>query len=110
MKNFKDLHCASPSKGEKPINTEVATSYLAALHPAWAQDSGSNSLLRILRFPTYYQTIAFSSAVAWMTHEQNHHPDLEVGYNRCVIRYTTHGLGGLSENDFICAAKVDSLL
>ena len=53
--------------------------------------------------------MAFVNAIAFMAHFENHHPDLEVGYNRCKVLYTTHAIGGLSENDFICAAKVDKL-
>jgi 4a-hydroxytetrahydrobiopterin dehydratase len=54
--------------------------------------------------------MAFVNAVAWIAHRENHHPDLEVGYNSCRVSYTTHAIGGLSENDFICAAKVEALL
>jgi len=54
--------------------------------------------------------MAFVNAIAWMAHQEDHHPDLEVSYNFCRVRYTTHAIGGLSENDFICAAKVDALL
>jgi 4a-hydroxytetrahydrobiopterin dehydratase len=48
--------------------------------------------------------------VAWIAHREDHHPDLEVGYNRCTVRFSTHSVGGLSENDFISAAKIDTLL
>ena len=61
------------------------------------------------QFKNYYQTIAFVNAVAWISHREDHHPDLTVGYNNCRVEYTTHAIGGLSENDFICAAKVDTL-
>ena len=54
--------------------------------------------------------MGFVNAVAWIANQEGHHPDLEVGYNHCLVRYTTHAIGGLSENDFICAAKVDKLL
>ena len=60
-------------------------------------------------FKNYYQTIAFVNAVAWLSHREDHHPDLTVGYNKCRVEYSTHAIGGLSENDFICAAKVDAL-
>jgi 4a-hydroxytetrahydrobiopterin dehydratase len=49
------------------------------------------------------------NATAWISHREDHHPDLEVGYRQCRIRYSTHAIGGLSENDFICAAKIDAL-
>lgn len=62
------------------------------------------------QFKNYYQTIAFVNAIAWISHREDHHPDLEVGYNKCRVEYMTHAIGGLSENDFICAAKIDALL
>ncbi|GMT42219.1 MAG: putative pterin-4-alpha-carbinolamine dehydratase [bacterium] len=61
-------------------------------------------------FKDHYETIAFVNAVAWISHAQGHHPDMLVGYNGCKIRYSTHSIGGMSENDFICAARVNSLL
>lgn len=61
-------------------------------------------------FKDFYQTMAFVNAVAWISHRENHHPDLSVSYRRCRLEYSTHAISGLSENDFICAAKVDALL
>jgi 4a-hydroxytetrahydrobiopterin dehydratase len=61
------------------------------------------------RFKDYYQTIAFVNMVAWISHHEDHHPELVVNYNSCHVEYTTHSIHGLSENDFICAAKVDAL-
>jgi 4a-hydroxytetrahydrobiopterin dehydratase len=60
-------------------------------------------------FKNYYQTMAFVNATAWISHREDHHPDLKVGYNQCRVEYSTHAIGGLSENDFICAAKLDQL-
>ena len=67
-------------------------------------------IAREFRFKDFHQTMAFVNAVAWVSHREDHHPDLEVGYNRCRVRYSTHAVGGLSENDFICAAKVNELV
>ena len=67
-------------------------------------------LTKSYRFGDHYQTIAFVNAVAWISHREDHHPLLTVGYDRCTIAYSTHSIGGLSENDFICAAKVDHLV
>ncbi|MBI2961625.1 MAG: 4a-hydroxytetrahydrobiopterin dehydratase [Betaproteobacteria bacterium] len=53
--------------------------------------------------------LAFVNAVAWISHREDHHPSLVVGYNSARVEYWTHAIGGLSENDFICAAKVDAL-
>lgn len=90
--------------------------------PALTQDEAKNMLLQLdgwelkdnvisktFAFKNYYQVIAFVNAVAWMTHREDHHPDMSAGYNQCRVEYSTHAIGGLSENDFICAAKVDAL-
>lgn len=61
------------------------------------------------RFKDYYQTMAFVNAVAWLSHREDHHPELSVSYKECQVEYTTHIIHGLSENDFICAAKVEAL-
>lgn len=61
------------------------------------------------RFKNYYQTIAFVNAIAWLSHREDHHPGLGVSYNECRVEYTTHAIHGLSENDFICASKVEAL-
>ena len=69
-----------------------------------------SEITKTFTFKNYYETVAFVNAIAWISHHEDHHPDLEVGHNRCRVRYSTHAIGGLSENDFICAAKVDALL
>ena len=69
--------------------------------------SALGSISRTFRFDDYHRTLAFVNAVAWIAHREDHHPDLEVGYDRCRVRYATHDVGGLSENDFILAAKFD---
>ena len=66
-------------------------------------------LIKVYPFTNYYQTMAFVNALAWISHREDHHPDLLVAYNKCRVEYTTHAIGGLSENDFICAAKCDAL-
>ncbi len=75
----------------------------------WEVVEDGAALTRTYRFPDYYRTMAFVNALAWIAHEQDHHPDLGVHYDRCVVRFSTHDVGGLSENDFICAAKADAL-
>jgi 4a-hydroxytetrahydrobiopterin dehydratase len=102
------LHCA-PANDALP---DAEAARLAALLPAWKLDNGK--LVRSFGFADYYKTLAFVNALAYIAHEQDHHPELTVTYNRCAVRYDTHsvnnGKGGLSVNDFICAAKVDALV
>ena len=73
----------------------------------WVVDSGA--LTKVYHFKNYYETLAFVNALAYIAHREDHHPDLRVGYNRCEVRYNTHSVNGISENDFISAAKADAL-
>ena len=76
--------------------------------PGWTLEGGA--IQKRYDFPDYHRTMAFVNALAWVAHVEDHHPDLLVSYNRCTVRFNTHSVGGLSINDFICAAKVDALL
>ena len=78
--------------------------------PGWALSDSASEITRTWKFGNYYETLAFVNALAWIAHAEDHHPDLALGYNRCTVRFNTHSVGGISINDFICAAKVDALL
>lgn len=99
--------CQPCEGGVPPLSDDRVRQALADL-PGW--ELKGKAIEKTYRFKDYYETMAFVNATAWISHAENHHPDLEVGYNRCVVRYTTHAIGGLSENDLICAAKVQSLI
>ena len=75
--------------------------------PGWSLHDGA--IEKRYDFADFHRTMAFVNAAAWVAHVEDHHPDLLVGYNRCTVRYSTHSVGGLSINDFICAAKLDAL-
>ena len=102
--------CKPCEGGVSPLDAEQANSLLSELHKDWSIDSAGKEISRTYSFKNYYQTMAFVNALAWVAHAEDHHPDIEVGYSRCHVRYSTHAIGGLSENDFICAAKIDALL
>jgi 4a-hydroxytetrahydrobiopterin dehydratase len=87
---------------------DADTGRLLAELPGWAIERGL--LVKSFGFGNYHETMAFVNAVAWIAHREDHHPDLAVGYNRCRVEWSTHSVGGLSENDFICAARVEALL
>ena len=99
--------CVPCEGGTPPLPEEEVAELLARLE-GWTREG--EAIAKGYEFKNYGQTMAFVNAVAWVAMRQGHHPDLEVGYNRCRVRFTTHAIGGLSENDFICAAKVDALL
>jgi 4a-hydroxytetrahydrobiopterin dehydratase len=95
----------------KPSVTKLAAADAQALLaelPGWALERGL--LAKTFGFANYHETMAFVNAAAWIAHREDHHPDLVVGYNRCRVEWSTHSVGGLSENDFICAARVEALL
>ncbi len=92
--------------GVSPLGPEQVERLLQQLD-GW--ELSGDTIQKTYRFKDYHQTIAFVNATAWVSHREGHHPDLDVGYEHCSIRYTTHAIGGLSENDFICAAKIDRL-
>jgi 4a-hydroxytetrahydrobiopterin dehydratase len=98
--------CKPCEGGVSPLAPDAAAMLLGQLK-GWTRDGGV--ITKSYDFQNYYQTMAFVNAVAWMAHREDHHPDMTVGYRCCRVAYTTHAIGGLSENDFICAAKVDAL-
>lgn len=91
----------------EPLDTQHAASLLQQLQPDWQISSDGKYLERRFRFGNYHETLAFINAIAQVAHKQDHHPDICFGYKHCDIRYSTHSVGGLSLNDFICAAKID---
>src|SRR2546423_11675479 len=95
------------ASGTPALDSTTVADYLKSIDN-WSYGSGQVS--KTFSFKNYHETMAFVNAVAWVAHQQDHHPDMEVGYNKCMVRYSTHSVGGLSENDFICAAKVDQLM
>jgi 4a-hydroxytetrahydrobiopterin dehydratase len=99
---------AHPIKPGTPALGADKISEMSGALPGWVVKDGA--LGKTFNFKNYYETIAFVNAIAWVAHHEDHHPDLEVGYNRCKVTYSTHSVGGLSENDFICAAKVERLM
>jgi 4a-hydroxytetrahydrobiopterin dehydratase len=91
------------------MTLEDARKALATLNAEWTLDSQGRALKRDYRFVNFLRCMSFVNAIAHIANLEDHHPDLEIGYDYCRITYTTHAISGLSENDFICAAKIDRL-
>ncbi len=100
--------CVPCEGGVAPMDADAARDMLGQLND-WELDESGKEISRSYKFKNYYQTMAFVNALAWIAHQADHHPDLQVGYNRVQVRFSTHSIGGLSQNDFICAAKIDAL-
>lgn len=96
-----------PCEGEIPPLGDAEIAEMMRQLDGWSRNG--QVIAKTWRFKNYYETMAFVNASAWISHREDHHPDLQVGYNQCTASYTTHAIGGLSENDFVCAAKLDAL-
>ncbi len=94
-------------EGAQPMNEAVVHDHLAQVS-GWHLNQGA--IEKTYSFKNYYETIAFVNALAWICNTEDHHPELAVSYSRCVVRFATHSVGGISINDFICAAKADALV
>lgn len=108
-KSLTDRHCTA-LQGVPPMDVQEVLRRLAESPEVEGWQLQQNSLERTFGFNNYHETLAFVNAVAWICHQEDHHPTLTVTYNRCVARFDTHSVGGISMNDFICAAKVNALL
>lgn len=106
MTDLARKRCKPCEGGTVPYSAAQTKEMLKQLK-AWIIEDGK--LVKLYPFKNYYETMAFVNALAWISHREDHHPDLQVGYNKCRVEYSTHAIGGLSENDFICAAKADAL-
>lgn len=101
--------CLPCEGGAKPLDKKEAQT-MGTQTPEWGLADNGKEISRTFKFKNFHETMAFVNAVAWIAHQEDHHPDMEIGYSKCHINYSTHTIGGLSANDFICAAKIDVLL
>lgn len=97
-------HC----KAKAAKLSDAALAPLLAALPGWTR--GGDAISKAFRFTDYFHTMAFVNAVASVAHREDHHPDMTVFYDRCEVRFSTHSAGGLTRNDFVCAARIESLV
>ena len=106
LKSMKSEACEG---GVDPLTLDDAKVFQKQT-PGWEIDADKMEITRTYTFSNFYETMAFVNALAWVAHVEDHHPDFEVGYKTCKVRYSTHAINGLSVNDFICAAKLNGLI
>ena len=106
MNDLQLRHC-QPLEGHAPMDAAAIAEHLERV-PGWALADGA--IERAFTFPDFHATMAFVNALAWVAHREDHHPDLQVSYSRCTVRFSTHSVGGISINDFICAARLNALI
>jgi len=102
-------HCIPRKGSEHALNQSQVAQMLAVL-PGWSVAANGKAIVKDFRFDDFHRTLGFINAVGFMANQQDHHPDLEAGYGHCQVLWSTHDVGGLSLNDFICAARVEALL
>ena len=107
MNNLTDKKCKACEGGVEPMSDKDIDIMLDSLD-SWEYKNGKLTKIWILK--NHYQAISFVNAIAWISHQENHHPYITVGFKDVKVEYWTHAIDGISENDFICAAKVDQLL
>ena len=109
MSDLSKKHCKPCEGGVCPLDADDSMQHLEDL-PGWRMADDQKSIARTFNFGNFLETMSFVNALAFIAEREDHHPDFSAGYNYCNVRYTTHAIGGLSENDFICAAKINQLL
>lgn len=105
-----DRHCEPCEGGTEPLRPDQIDALIKVLHTDWVLSDDGLKISRRFSFPAYSRTLGFANAAAWIAISEGHHPVLTVSYGSCDVSYTTHAIGGLSDNDFICAAKTDRLV
>lgn len=109
MASLSEQSCVPCEGGVDPLDRAEAERLLKDLHADWSLADDTRTMRRDFSFNNFYKTMEFVNAVAFIANAQGHHPDLAVGYDYCHVTYQTHAIDGLSENDFICAARIDAL-
>jgi 4a-hydroxytetrahydrobiopterin dehydratase len=109
MTQLTDKKCVPCEGGVPALSLAEAEALMKQLDPRWKLAADGSRIERAFSFKDFFRTMSFVNALAHVANVEDHHPDLEVGYGYCRVRWNTHAVNGLSENDFICAAKVDRL-
>lgn len=102
-------NCKPCEGGVDPLGEEIIADLLTQV-PGWRVSSDGAAIRRDFKFLGFPATVSFINALARMANQEDHHPDLCAGYNYCNVTFTTHAINGLSENDFICAYRLNELV
>ena len=104
-----DKHCAACEGGIGMLEADKIAELMSQVSD-WEISPDGKCLQQTFRFKGFFKTMSFINAMAWIANQEGHHPDFSAGYNFCTVSWTTHEADGLTENDFICAAKTSGLL
>ena len=107
LSNKKCLPCEG---GVDPINKDEALRFIAKLDRDWKLSKDNKSISRDFKFKNHYEVMSAVNLMAWISHKEDHHPEIVFGYSTLSVKFFTYAIDGLSENDFICAAKIDKAM
>jgi 4a-hydroxytetrahydrobiopterin dehydratase len=108
MTELHEIRCIGCEGGIPALTADEIKQFMPKIKE-WQVSNDGKFISRRYSFKNFYHTMAFVNAIAWIANQENHHPDMEVGYNYCVVKFMTHAVNGLTQNDFICAAKINLL-
>lgn len=99
-----------PCEGISAILSSDTVNKMLSKIQGWNLDENKGTYIyRIFQFDNFAQNMAFINVVAWIAEKEGHHPNIEVEFTFCKVKFWTHSIGGLSENDFICAEKINAI-
>ena len=107
MTELNEKRCVPCEGGVAALTRAEAEKLRAKLAADWKLADDAKSIRREFKFKDFYRAMSFANAIAHIANIEDHHPDLAVGWGYCHVVFSTHAIKGLSENDFICAAKID---
>ncbi|MEM7278075.1 MAG: 4a-hydroxytetrahydrobiopterin dehydratase [Pseudomonadota bacterium] len=110
MSELSQRRCEPCEGGVEPLGAAAVAELMASVHSDWKLKTNPDRIIRLVSFVGFNRPMAFANAVAYIAGDQGHHPQIRIAYGECEVEYYTHAIKGLSENDFICAAKIDELL
>ena len=109
MEDFEKRKCLPCEGGLEPLSQDECEVYMKKLHQDWILKSDGKSIVRIFTRKNHYELSSLINLIIHISNTEDHHPEITFGYNTAEVKYFTYAINGLSENDFICAAKLDKL-
>ena len=110
MEDLANKKCIPCEGGVDPINRDQALRLISKLDKGWRLSIDNRNITKDFKFKNHYEVISAINLIAWVSHKEDHHPEITFGYSNLSIKFFTYAIDGLSENDFICAAKIDKAM
>ena len=110
MSDLTEKKCVPCEGGVDALTKDQASNLMIKLDKNWVLANNNKSISKDFKFKNHYEVISAINLIAWISHKEDHHPEITYGYSNLSIKFFTYAIDGLSENDFICAAKIDKVM